>query len=279
MLAPVPWRVVWRFIACLALAAAGCAGADAPVSEDTTYPLVASSDLALGQDRVLVALYDGETRPVASPELPVSLELFPPVGEPVMVPADFLWTIPGEKGVYAASVELESVGDWLVVVHPEDLPPSDPAPFQVLEEPATPRLGEPAPASDSLTTEDAPLAQITTDPEPDPRFYELSIAEAIRSGHPTVVVFSTPRFCTTRVCGPTLDLVKAEAPKYPEVNFVHVEIYDLDRVPLDLEPVPAVLEWGLPSEPWVFVVDPDGTITGRFEGTVSAEELAAALGA
>lgn len=268
---------MWRLISCLALVAAGCTGAEAPVSEDTSYPLVASSDLALGEDRVVVAFYDGETRPIASPDLPVTLELRPPDGEPRREPAAFLWTIPGEKGVYTATVDLDQVGEWLVIVHPEGLPASDPATFQVLEDAATPQVGEPAPASHSLTADDAPLVDITTDPEPDPRFYELSIGEAISSGRPTVVVFATPRFCTSRVCGPTLDLVKAEAPAHPAVNFVHVEIYDLDRVPLELEPVPAVIEWGLPSEPWVFVVGSDGRITGRFEGTVSAEELAAAL--
>jgi hypothetical protein len=45
----------------------------------------------------------------------------------------------------------------------------------------------------------------------------------------------------------------------------------------NLEPVPAVLEWGLPTEPWVFVVDAQGFVVGRFEGVVSAEEITAAL--
>jgi hypothetical protein len=41
---------------------------------------------------------------------------------------------------------------------------------------------------------------------------------------------------------------------------------------------PAVDEWGLPTEPWVFVVDSEGIILGRFEGLVTPEELAALLG-
>ena len=36
---------------------------------------------------------------------------------------------------------------------------------------------------------------------------------------------------------------------------------------------PAVAEWGLPTEPWVFVVGADGVILGRFEGLVTREEL------
>jgi hypothetical protein len=45
----------------------------------------------------------------------------------------------------------------------------------------------------------------------------------------------------------------------------------------DLVTVPAVTEWGLPSEPWVFVVDDTGTVAGAFEGAASDEELKAAI--
>jgi hypothetical protein len=47
----------------------------------------------------------------------------------------------------------------------------------------------------------------------------------------------------------------------------------------DLVRVPAVTEWGLPSEPWVFVVDGSGTVTAAFEGAVTDAELTAALDA
>ena len=38
-----------------------------------------------------------------------------------------------------------------------------------------------------------------------------------------------------------------------------------------------VSEWRLPSEPWVFLVGRDGRIRARFEGSVSAAELSAAV--
>ncbi len=47
--------------------------------------------------------------------------------------------------------------------------------------------------------------------------------------------------------------------------------------PENLEVVPAVQEWGLTSEPWVFVVDALGNVAGRFEGVVDPEEIEAAL--
>lgn len=36
-------------------------------------------------------------------------------------------------------------------------------------------------------------------------------------------------------------------------------------------------EWGLETEPWVFIVGSDGRIAAKFEGIVSFEELEAAM--
>lgn len=74
------------------------------------------------------------------------------------------------------------------------------------------------------TASTAVLEEITTDPAPDVRFYQLSLDQAARSGTRTVAVFSTPAFCRTATCGPMLDQVKDLAPSYPDLNFVHVEI-------------------------------------------------------
>ncbi|MGH2542524.1 MAG: hypothetical protein ACRDIB_07000, partial [Ardenticatenaceae bacterium] len=55
---------------------------------------------------------------------------------------------------------------------------------------------------------------------------------------------------------------------------VHVEIFrDFANEELD----PAVTEWNLLTEPWVFVLEPDGTVGARLDGPVSAEELREAV--
>jgi hypothetical protein len=41
--------------------------------------------------------------------------------------------------------------------------------------------------------------------------------------------------------------------------------------------VPSVAEWGLPAEPWVFVMDSTGVVTGSFEGAATDDELKAAV--
>ena len=90
---------------------------------------------------------------------------------------------------------------------------------------------------------------------------------------PFVVSFSTPKYCTTRTCGPVTDVVSEVRRRHEGegVRFMHVEIYE------DNDPTKGtnewVNEWGLPSEPWVFLVGPDGRVRERFEGTVSVREL------
>jgi hypothetical protein len=107
----------------------------------------------------------------------------------------------------------------------------------------------------------------------------MSIAEAVASGRPSVIVFATPKFCQTAICGPTVDRILEIKPSFPEVNFLHVEVFTNLDDPDNLQLVPAVSEWGLPTEPWVFVVDATGIVVARFEGVVDAAEIAAALGA
>jgi len=103
----------------------------------------------------------------------------------------------------------------------------------------------------------------------------------VTSGKPTVVVFASPSFCTSQICGPTKDIVDDLYGAYgTQAHFVHVEPYDIEmaRAGESLTPVPLLTDdWGLNSEPWVFVVDAQGIITAKFDGIASYEEMEAAL--
>jgi hypothetical protein len=163
--------------------------------------------------------------------------------------------------------------------------------FSVRDKTDTPAIGADAPASDTLTaTDPAAIVAISTDQDPDPRLYTLSVKDAIGAGKPFVLVFATPLFCTSGTCGPALDLVKQVMPDYiGRVNFIHVEPYLLQvtdgrtQPALDVlghpQPVRAVVEWGLPTEPYVFVVDAHGKVAAKFEGMAYPDELTAALDA
>ena len=256
-----------------------------PFTDVEVYPAVVSSELVLGENRVLIALFDKNDSPVGSPSVDMHVEFFElekSTTEPVSeADGRFVWSVKGSRGLWEfLDVEFDSPGQWGARVSVSgdgyDEESLDVA-FEVLERGSTPAVGEPAPASDTPTADDVKdLSEITSDDHPDPRFYETSIADALADGEPFVAVFATPRFCTSQVCGPTLDVVKRVAEDWPKVTFIHVEVYDLSNVS-ELEAVPAMTQWRLPSEPWVFVVDSAGKIAAKYEGTVSPRGLQADL--
>jgi hypothetical protein len=146
----------------------------------------------------------------------------------------------------------------------------------VLDAPATPAVGSPAPRSRNLIARDVKnLRQIDTSPKPDARLHQVRIADAIAQGKPQLIVFATPQFCTTRMCGPVVDIVRTLLPAYGKrVAFTHQEIWQ-DFA--EKKMFPTLEEWRLDTEPWVFVVDGKGIIRAKFEGLVTVSELESAL--
>lgn len=124
------------------------------------------------------------------------------------------------------------------------------------------------------------LSEITTHSPPIPEFYRVTVAQALNEKKPIVVAFATPGFCNSHMCGPVTDVVAETYISYGDtVNFIHIEPWDLKiaRNTGRLHPSPVSLEWNLPSEPWVFVVNTSGRVTKRFEGLFSKAELSEAL--
>lgn len=253
-------------------------------SEVEAYPVFVSSEIVTGPNRFVVGLLDDNDAPIGAPGIDVHVafyDLVASASEPVSeADMDFLWSIPNERGLYVTHATFDRPGEWgaEVTMTGPGLDESVKGTFEVMEESSTPGLGEPVPASDTPTSSDvATLSAISTDHHPEPRFYESSVAEALKAHEPFVVTFATPKFCASAVCGPTLDIVKSVAKDFPEVTFIHVEPYELPTDGSKLEPVEAAREWGLPSEPWVFVVDSTGKLAAKYEGVVGADELRAEL--
>lgn len=142
---------------------------------------------------------------------------------------------------------------------------------------AAPAVGAKAIASETPTLESASLDELTTSTTPDRALYESSVADALAGGAPFVVAFATPKYCTSRTCGPVVEVVSEVRRRHAGsgIRFIHAEIYR-DNDPTKGE-TSWVREWNLPSEPWVFVVGPDGVVRERFEGTVSVGQLDAAV--
>ncbi|HXG39927.1 MAG TPA: hypothetical protein VNJ28_03200 [Candidatus Limnocylindrales bacterium] len=266
-------------------------------ADASVIPVLVSSEQACGPSRLLFTFLDPKTNaPVGSPERTASLAFYN-LGRDreraaASSEATFVWAIEGERGLYVAHVTYPEAGEWGVAV--TTAAPGSPEEtirvrYQVKERSSTIPIGAPAPATDTPTLEDVGgnVRRLSTDPTPVRRFYETSVAQALRQKKAFVLVFATPAFCTSAICGPTLDRVERIAEDYPTLTFINVEPYQLEyrdgrlQPKLDaqgqLQPVPAVLEWGLQTEPWIFVVDRDGIVRGSFEGVFGDAELRAVL--
>jgi hypothetical protein len=183
------------------------------------------------------------------------------------------------QGIYVTYIMFEWPGTWgLEVLARQGDGPVEVSRFtvNVLEAPHTPTPGTPAPRSYNLIASDVQdLHQIDTSDPPDPRLHQVRIADAIAQGKPQVIVFATPQFCTSRICGPVVDIVRTLLPAYGErVVFTHQEIWQ-DAAAREF--FPTVAEWGLQTEPWIFIVDSKGIIRAKFEGLATAREIEAVL--
>lgn len=184
---------------------------------------------------------------------------------------------PGATDVYVTTVRFPVAGEYWFVVEPEGDEIPGAGVVEVAERQATPAVGSKAIASDNATLADAPATAITTARPPDTELLRHSVADSLRDHAPFVVVFATPKFCQSRVCGPTVEVVQKVRKRLgtTEVRFIHIEVYT------DNEPAKGfnrwLREWRLPTEPWVFVVDRKGLIRAKFEGAVSVDELEVAV--
>lgn len=293
----------------LAIAVAACGGSSGskppPVSASPAasagpaiIPLLINSEILKGPNRFLFSLTDRDNKLVAAPDVKVHLRFYDvdTAKDAVVFEADarFLWTIQDVQGLYVSAVEFPKAGRWgtqFEATFPDGRVEAVRADYDVAESGSTPPLGAKAPSVDTPTASDVggDVKQLTSDQKPDPRFYEMSIADALASGKPFVVSFATPAFCQTRLCGPSLDTVKSVAKDYPSVTFINVEPYKMKfesgslQPELDasnqLQPADWTNAWGLRSEPYTFVVSADGTVAAKFEGVLAADELRSALDA
>lgn len=190
-------------------------------------------------------------------------------------------SLPIGRGVYVVPVQLTSAGLWglRLDMSSDDREESVRLRFSVRERQAAPRVGERASSIDSRTRDDvSALSELTSDPDPEPGLYAISIAEALAEDRPLVIAFATPAFCHSRTCAPVLEAVKAVWREFAsDLNGIHVEVFQNPDDPSRLVEAEAFVAWRLPSEPWVFVIDSDGIIRYAFEGAVTEAELRSAV--
>jgi hypothetical protein len=257
-------------------------------------PAIASSEVAVGPNRLLVSFVDSTgTKPAGSPDRKVSVAFRGAGGEAIAAqPATFIWAIEGFSGVYFLHATFPSAGAWIAdftTSAPGSPEATIPFNFDVKARKEVLGPGDPAPsvATPTVASVGGDVAKVSTDATPFKRFYETSEADALAAKKPFVLIFATPKFCQTATCGPTLDKLKPIAAAHPEMTFINVEPYLLEDDQGQLQPVldagglfqavPATVAFHLISEPYVFVVGADGKIGSSFELVFSPEEIENAI--
>lgn len=186
------------------------------------------------------------------------------------------------KVVYVADVPFKHTGEWRLAAAidtADGLVATYVNPSVIVKDDTEiPNVGEPAPEMHTPT-----LAEVGGDVEsidtrqPPSSMHGDDLADVLGE-KPVVLLFATPALCLSRVCGPVVDVAEQVKAEYgDDVAFIHQEIW-IDNEPGGPQNLrPQVKEYGLFTEPWLFVIDENGEVATRIEGAFSVDELESAL--
>ena len=241
---------------------------------DPSWTLIRASypEMLVGEgERVAFSLTTHENVPVE--ESGVELYTRLPGGEVTGGPYDVELFAEGALGLplYLTHVDVAQAGPLELVavsggdyglstvnaVHPEDS--TAPAPGDEAVSTRTPTPDDPL-GFEEICTRD-----------PDCPLHDDSLDELLAAGRPVLVLFATPAYCQTAVCGPAVDTVLEvrDGRDWGDLAFLHVEIFTDAGVTVGAP----VTDWDLPSEPWLFAVGADGRIAERLDGPMIHDEL------
>ncbi len=270
----------------LAFVLAACASKTGDTTKATSPGLeaeIVASEVLVGEQRIPIGILDHNT-PVN--DATVHVRAFRLAGNRFELKSESEARFKGEglqgRGLYVAHLRLDTVGDWLAEIQakrPNGVQGVIRRPFNVITNAIVPAPGQPAPRSHNQTVKDVPDVSYIDTGQPPDDMHELSIADAIAQHRPTLVIFASPAFCRSRVCGPEVRVVQSIEPAYRDrLTFIHVEIYrDFKPDPSKRQFTQTVLDWRLQTEPWIFLIDSRGVIRARFEGQTAADELRTAI--
>ena len=204
---------------------------EGPFSEDGIQVILGTPDVAVGTHRMAFVLNARES-PVRAPfATVVSRHLGegdgPERGEETALAVFRPWPY-GTRGSYTTSLTFDVAGTWqldVTVLGESGDSRTAQISFPVAEETEAPDVGAAAILSENKTLADVDdLAKLTTGSIRDPDLYGTTIADAVGSGMPTVIVVASPAFCINAVCGPQVEVLQQLKDKYKgQANFIHID--------------------------------------------------------
>ncbi|HEY2478945.1 MAG TPA: hypothetical protein VGI17_09445 [Solirubrobacterales bacterium] len=160
------------------------------------------------------------------------------------------------EGEYRPAILIKGKGGWSAKVL---------AGVKVGEYAKIPRPGEKAPKIETPTAESVGgnLTKLSTRVPPDTQ-NKVNYAEVLGK-EPILLLFATPKFCQSRVCGPVVDVAQQAQHEFEgKANFIHMEIYNDNDPSKGVRP--QVRRFHLPTEPWLFAINREGVVSAAIEG-------------
>ena len=169
--------------------------------------------------------------------------------------------------VYSADLDLPSAGEYrpvALVKEADGWAKIGLRSINVGEFAKIPRPGEKAPVIQTPTAKDgASLAELSTRVPPDTQ-NKVNYADVLGK-EPILLLFTTPKFCQSRVCGPVVDVAQQAQQEFKgKANFIHMEIYNENDPANGVRP--QVRRFHLPTEPWLFAINREGVVSATIEG-------------
>ena len=253
--------------------------ADAPF-----VPVLESSDLAVGDSRIVLTLLDRDTQPTFPQNTRFRARFFEPTegGTRFLAETELeAIAVEGETYYVARDLRLEVAGDWALAVTAalaDGSAQSSPRlPFTVTRTRSTPTVGDSAPNAPTPTTSDAPIGRLSGDPDPLSALYERSSRQLLDADEAFLIVFATYDRCAGRpTCARAVEQAKRIA-RDVDLTVIHVEPFGRQQPAQHQALIDAVVEaWGIRVEPQLFFVDAQGQIAQHFAIVVTEDELSAA---
>jgi hypothetical protein len=177
--------------------------------------------------------------------------------------------------VYTTEIDFSKDGEWRIaaLIKQGDETVATLLPSATVGEfDGVPRTGQKAPQIDTPT-----LADVGGDPEkvttriPPDTQNSVDYADVLGK-EPIILLFATPQFCQSRVCGPVVDVAEqVKEERGDEAAFIHMEIFNDNDPSKGVRP--QVRAFRLPSEPWLFAIDRRGIVKAEIEGAFGVDLL------
>ena len=181
--------------------------------------------------------------------------------------------LPQDRGFFAADVTFPADGQFLVLAEIDrgnglEIAAGN---VQVGRRNGMPIAGEDAPTTPTPTKDDARGVDPICTAEPPCGMHARSLKDVLDAGDKAIVMIATPAYCTSRLCGPEveiLDQLRSDA-SGDGIAFIHIELLandEPDTVKLTSPLSPAAIAFETTEEPAFYAIGSDGVITERILG-------------